>query len=66
MTCQIYSLPNFNVVLVVFVCECVRTSTLILGDGGKGDIMSEGRRIFRMVVTLSGCLNFCHNICLSL
>ena len=53
--------PNFNVVLEVFVCEYAATSTLILGGGG--DIMVEGRRIFRIVLSLAGFPNFCHNFC---
>ena len=48
MTLQNSLPPNFNVVLEAFVCECVMTSILILGEGG-GDIMSEERRILRTI-----------------
>ena len=34
--------------------------------GGGGDIMSERRRIFRIVLTPTGFPNFCHNFCLAL
>ena len=57
--------PNFNVVLEVFVCEGATTSTLILGVGGGGEaeIMLEGRRMFRIVLSPAEFPNFCHNLC---
>ena len=62
--------PNFNDALEVFVCERATTSTLILGEGDKGggggEIMLEGRRMFRMVFSPAGFPNFCHNFCPSL
>ena len=52
--------PNFNVVLEVFDCEGATTSTLILGGA---EIMLEGRRMFRIVLSSAGFPNFCHNLC---
>ena len=55
--------PNFNVVLEVFVCEYATTSTLILIGGRGAEIMVEGRRMFRILLSPAGFPNFCHNFC---
>ena len=65
-------LPQFNVVLEVFVSEGATTSTLILGGGGGRDNVRgkenvqnsiKSSRIFRIVLSPAGFPNFCHNFC---
>ena len=46
-----------------FTCGCATTSTLTLGEGGLEEIMLEGRRMFRIVLSPARFPNFCHNFC---
>ena len=70
-------LPQFNVVLEVFVSEGATTLTLILGGGGGGgrdnvrgkeNVQNsiKSSRMFRIVLSPAGFPNFCYNFCLAL